>query len=183
MHRLALLPFPMTTPVAVLIAGPNGAGKTTFARQFLPVLHPGVPFLNADEIQRESAQLAAAAAAARELIIRLDAAERAGESFAVETTLASKSYATRVRHWSELGFTTVLHFIELASADVAVARVQARVSKGGHSIPEDDIRRRFDRGRRLFLELYKNLFDFSCHWFSDEDGLRLLSEYSRVQAL
>ena len=50
----------------------------------------------------------------------------------------------------ELGFRTVLHFIELPSADFAVARVRARVAAGGHDIPEDDVRRRFDRGRRLF---------------------------------
>jgi predicted ABC-type ATPase len=167
----------MTTPIAVLIAGPNGAGKTTFARQFIPLLHPGVPFLNADEIQRESPRFASTSAAARELIARLDAAEGAAESFAVETTLASKSYLPRLRRWSKLGFSTVLHFIELPSADFAVARVRARVIAGGHDIPEEDVRRRFDRGKALFLELYKDAFDVSYHWFSDDDGLRLLSKH------
>lgn len=167
----------MTQPIAVLIAGPNGAGKTTFARQFIPLLHPGVPFLNADEIQRESARLASNTAAARELIIRLDAAERAAASFAAETTLASRNYRSRVRRWSELGFTTVLHFIELPSADFAVARVRARVAAGGHDIPENDIRRRFERGRRFYDELYREAFDVSYHWFSDEDGLRLLDKH------
>jgi predicted ABC-type ATPase len=167
----------MPRPLAVLIAGPNGAGKTTFARQFIPLLHPGVPFLNADEIQRESQQFASATAAARELIARLNAAERTARSFAIETTLASMSYAARVRRWPDLGFRTVLHFIELSSADFAVARVRARVAAGGHDIPEAQIRRRFDRGLRLFLELYKDLFDVSYHWFSDDDGLRLLSKH------
>lgn len=167
----------MTTPLAVLIAGPNGAGKTTFARQFIPLLHPGVPFLNADEIQRESPELISPAAAARELLVRLDTAERAARSFAVETTLASRSYAPRLRRWSELGFKTVLHFIELPSADFAVARVRARVAAGGHNIPEDDVRRRFDRGVQLFRELYRDLFDVWYHWFSDDDGLRLHSRH------
>lgn len=166
----------MTKPTVVLIAGPNGAGKTTFARQFVPLLHPGVPFLNADEIQRESRQFATSTAAAREFLTRLDAAERAAGSFAVESTLASRSYLPRLRRWSQLGFTTVVHFIELPSADFAVARVRARVAAGGHHIPEEDVRRRFDRGRRLFLEVYKEAFDVSYHWFSDDDGLRLLSK-------
>jgi predicted ABC-type ATPase len=167
----------MTTPNAVLIAGPNGAGKTTFARQFIPLLHPGVAFLNADEIQREASLYATPAAAARELIARLDAAEAAATSFAVETTLASKSYLARLRRWSQLGFVTVIHFIELPSPDFAVARVRARVAAGGHEIPEEDVRRRFDRGLKLFLEVYKSAFDVSYHWFSDEDGLRLLSKH------
>ena len=167
----------MTSPIAVLIAGPNGAGKTTFARQFIPLLHPGVPFLNADEIQRESARLAFATSAARELIIRLNAAERSAASFAIETTLASRSYLSRTRRWRELGFATVLHFIEVRSADFAIARVRARVAAGGHHVPEHDIRRRFERGKGLFDELYSKSFDVVYHWFSDEDGLRLLSKH------
>lgn len=71
----------------------------------------------------------------------------------------------------------MLHFIELPSADFAVTRVRARVAAGGHDISEADIRRRFDRGKRLFLEIYSKSFDVSYHWFSDEDGLRLLSRY------
>jgi predicted ABC-type ATPase len=46
----------MTAPEAILIAGANGSGKTTFARQVLPLLHPAVPFLNADEIRREDSR-------------------------------------------------------------------------------------------------------------------------------
>jgi predicted ABC-type ATPase len=69
-----------------LIAGPNGAGKTTFAREMIPFLHPGVPFLNADEIQLESLAFRSHSAAAKELLCRLDLAERSTASFAVETT-------------------------------------------------------------------------------------------------
>jgi hypothetical protein len=82
----------MTKPIAVIVAGANGAGKTTFARQFVPALHPGVPFLNADEIQRQSSLFATPTAAARELLLRLESAESLFESFAVETTLASRTY-------------------------------------------------------------------------------------------
>lgn len=164
-------------PNAVLIAGPNGAGKTTFARELLPLLHPGVPFLNADEIQRQSAEFRTATSAAKELLRLLSIAERASDSFAVETTLASSSYLPKVRRWSAAGYRTVLHFIELPSADFAVARVRARALAGGHDIPETDIRRRFTRGRKLFLEVYKDVFDVWHHWLSDENGLRLLEQH------
>jgi len=166
----------MNRPVAVLIAGPNGAGKTTFARQIVPLLHPGVPFLNADEIQREDPRFATPSAAAREFLYRLDAAERSAHSFVIETTLSSRSFLPRFHRWAQLGFFTELHFIELPSADFAVQRVRERVAAGGHHIPETDIRRRFARGKQLLLEVYNLVPDASYHWFSDNDGLRLLSK-------
>jgi predicted ABC-type ATPase len=78
-------------PDAIVIAGANGAGKTTFPRQALPVLHPGVPFLNVDEIQSEDSAFAHPVAAGRELLRRLDEAEGRLSSFAAETTLSSTS--------------------------------------------------------------------------------------------
>ena len=83
-------------------------------------------------------------------------------------------YARRLRQWSLTGFHTILHFIELSSADYAVERVARRVAAGGHSIPEADIRRRFDRGLNLFETVYKSLPDRWYHWFSDDGGLRLV---------
>jgi predicted ABC-type ATPase len=61
---------------AILIAGVNGAGKTTFARQLMPLLYPGVPFLNADEISREDVRFRHPVAAGKELLHRLAALER-----------------------------------------------------------------------------------------------------------
>lgn len=172
----------MTPPVAVVIAGPNGAGKTTFARQFIPLLHPGAAFLNADEIQRESSVFASPNAAARQLLERLTGAEAARKSFALETTLASTSYLARLRRWHDLGYRSVLHFIELPSAEFAVARVRSRVASGGHGIPEEDVCRRFRRGLKLFHELYRDQFDVTFHWFSDEEGLRFLNEQNPIRS-
>ena len=160
-------------PEAVLIAGANGAGKTTFAREFLHVRYPGARFLNADEIQREGAALGHPVAAGRELIRRLEALVSQRLTFAVETTLSSRSYVAKLKAWSAAGYRTSLHFIELPSADYAVGRVATRVAAGGHAVPEADIRRRFARGVRLFPSVYKTLVHRWYHWFSDDRGLRL----------
>lgn len=165
----------MTAPKAILVGGANGAGKTTLARQYLPLLYPDIRFLNADEIQRETATPLSSVAAGKELLRRLRAAEASGASFAVETTLSSRMYLPHVRRWNTAGFETILHFIELPSADFAVERVRQRVQQGGHPIPEDAIRRRFVRGLELFSSEYRPLFDLWYHWASDEQGLRLRS--------
>ena len=167
-------------PEAILIAGANGSGKTTFARQFLPVLYPGIPFLNVDEIQREDTENDSAVAAGRILMRQLADLERQKQSFGIETTLSSRMYAKRIPLWKENQYWTILHFIEVPSDDYAVHRVALRVSAGGHSIPEADIRRRYLRGLTFFHEVYKPLVDQWYHWFSDDGGLRLVEHYRKT---
>jgi predicted ABC-type ATPase len=45
-------------------------------------------------------------------------------------------------------------YLWLPSPDLAVIRVSSRVQAGGHNVPEADIRRRYQRGRDNFLELF-----------------------------
>jgi predicted ABC-type ATPase len=130
-------------------------------------------FLNADEIQREHSAFMHPVAAGRELVRRLAELVNQRKTFAVETTLSSRSYADKLKAWTDVGYRTSLHFIELPSADYAVQRVATRVAAGGHAVPEADIRRRFDRGLLLFPAVYKSLVDRWYHWFSDARGLRL----------
>lgn len=80
-----------------------------------------------------------------------------GETFAFETTLSGRSYARQIPLWRERGFFVRLVFLALESPDSAVARVAMRVSQGGHDIPEETIRRRFDAGLRNFHLVYKTL--------------------------
>jgi predicted ABC-type ATPase len=166
-------------PEAIIVAGANGSGKTTFARQLLPLIHPGVPFLNADEIRLEGPQFHEPVSAGRELLRRLRAAELAGRPLAVETTLSSRTYLARVRRWKAAGYRTIVHFIEVPSADFAVARVADRVAAGGHDIPERDVRRRFERGLRLFLGVYRAEVPEWYHWHSDFTGLRLVASHDQ----
>lgn len=58
----------------------------------------------------------------------------------------------------------------LPTAEAALERVALRVSSGGHHIPEDVVRRRFERGLSNFFHLYQPLAD---RWlFSDNGGRR-----------
>lgn len=159
-------------PDAILIAGCNGAGKTTFARQFLPLAYSQALFLNTDEIQTESFQFQNAVASGRELLRRLSVCEESRSDFAIETTLSSEMYAKRIPIWKSYGYVVHLHFLELTSADLAVERVARRVALGGHPVPENDIRRRYERGIRLFHQVYKSLVNFWYHWKSTDQGVQ-----------
>ncbi len=144
-------------PRVLIIAGPNGAGKTTFAREFLPQEADCPVFVNADLIAAGVAPFAPEAAAihaGRLMLAELDRHFAAHISFAFETTLAGQRYLRRIDTWQSAGYRVKLIFLQLASAEEAVARVAQRVRQGGHDIPEPVIRRRFTAGLDHFKRLY-----------------------------
>lgn len=74
--------------------------------------------------------------------------------FAFETTLASRFYAGWLKELQTDGYRVSLIFLWLRDVEIAIQRVKARVRLGGHSIPEETIRRPFDRGLTNLFELY-----------------------------
>lgn len=146
----------------VIIAGPNGAGKTTFAREFLPN-EAGCPFfVNADLIAAGLSPFAPELAAIKAGRLMLEAiAEHVsrGDSFAFETTLSGLSYVRMIPRWKLAGYVVKLIFLSLPDAEMALARVAARVAQGGHNVPEAVVRRRFYAGMRNFQQLYRPLVD------------------------
>lgn len=75
-------------------------------------------------------------------------------SFAFETTLASRSFAPWLTRLRSRGYRVHIVFLWLPSSDVAVKRVADRVKMGGHGVPEETVRRRFDVGLSNFFSLY-----------------------------
>ena len=145
-----------------IVAGSNGAGKTTFAREYLTEYAQCREFLNADLVAAGLSPFnpnAAALAAGRVLLARMKQFIREGKSFGFETTLAGKTYSSLLREMKDRGYALHLFYLWLPSAELAIARVAARVARGGHSVPEAVIRRRFDAGRRNLIRFYLPLFD------------------------
>ncbi len=68
-----------------------------------------------------------------------------GRSFVVETTLAGKTFDQFILNARERGYQTTIVFVFLDSDELCVRRVARRVEKGGHFVPEVDVRRRFKR--------------------------------------
>jgi len=66
-------------------------------------------------------------------------------TFHQETTLTGHTIFNNISLSRELGYKIVLHYIGVASCDIAIARVQQRVLDGGHDIPTEDIIRRYQK--------------------------------------
>ena len=145
----------------VIIAGPNGAGKTTFAREFLPTDAALPNFVNADLIAAGLSPFApelAAFKAARIMLETIAEHVRRGESFSFETTLSGQIYAQMIPAWRSSGYLVKMIFLSLPSVEISLERVATRVKQGGHNVPEDVIRRRFEHGIKNF-DRYKMLVD------------------------
>lgn len=163
-------------PKAVILAGPNGAGKTTFFNGFARESDEVFEFLNADEIARRLPSALSASVrdigAGRLLLARLDEVVALRRNFVLETTLSSKLCAARIRGWRASGFHVGLIYLRIPSAEVSLRRVALRVSRGGHGVPEADIRRRFERSLLNLEMVYKRIVDEWQVWESSEDGFR-----------
>ena len=149
-------------PNLYIIGGPNGSGKTTVSLRLLPTFLECFEYVNADAIAAGMSQFnpeSVAILAGRLMIQRLRTLSDSGTDFALETTLAARNFARFLINCKNKGYTINLIYFWLQSPELAIERVQRRVESGGHYIPEDVIRRRYDRGRRNLTSLYLPLCD------------------------
>jgi predicted ABC-type ATPase len=161
-----------TTPSIVVLSGPNGAGKSTLAPVLLRETLTVLDYINADTIAQGLSAFAPerqAFSAGRIMLRRLHGLAERRQSFAFESTLATRSYAPWLGRLVETGYEVSIVFLWLQAEDLAVARVGERVRTGGHDVPEDVIRRRYRRGIYNFRHSYSPL---ARHWsVFDNSGL------------
>jgi predicted ABC-type ATPase len=112
--------------------------------------------------------------AGRIVLARLRDLAKRRKSFAFETTLASRFYAPWVKRLRESGYKFHLVFLWLSSVELAIERVDERVRSGGHSIPDEIIRRRYGRGITNFFNLYEPLADTWAAYDNSGPGTPLL---------
>ena len=145
-----------------IIAGCNGAGKTTASFTILPQILDCEEYVNADEIAAGLSPFnpeGVAIQAGRLMIDRIIYLLKEGETFAFETTLATRSYLKLIRQAQKRGYFVTLLFLTLSTPEQAVARVAKRVEMGGHDIPTDIIYRRYEAGLSNLFQLYMPVVD------------------------
>lgn len=167
-------------PQVVVIGGPNGAGKTTIASEMIQRDFGIRHFVNADIIARGLSMFdpdSVALLAGQVMLERLIqlAAERS--DFAFETTLASRTFAPRLRSLIEDGYEFHLVVVWVPSPEDSIDRVAERASHGGHFVPDETVRRRYAACFRNFFSLYQPI---ASTWQlidnSDSSGVRTIAK-------
>ena len=159
-----------------IIAGCNGAGKTTASFTILPEVLDCKEFINADEIAKGLSPFqpeSVAMQAGRIMLARMDELLQKGETFAFETTLATKSYKQKIEWAQANGYEVTLLFFWLDSPNMAKKRVAQRVAEGGHSIPSQTIERRYHNGISNLFAIYIDMVDI-CYIFDNSEGRKEL---------
>ncbi|MBD5234622.1 MAG: AAA family ATPase [Bacteroidales bacterium] len=172
----------MDKPILYIIAGCNGAGKTTASYSVLPDLLYCKEFVNADEIAKGLSPFnpeSVAIEAGKLMIQRINFLLSQHKTFAIETTLATRSYANLVIEAHRQGYQVVLLFFWLSSPEMAIERVRKRVSEGGHNIPTETIIRRYWLGLQNFFNIFVPIVD-SWMFFENINQTILLADDKSV---
>ena len=131
----------------IVFAGPNGSGKSTITQ----MAKVRGEYINADDIKRTTlcTELEAAVKAEelREYMIQ------SKKDFTFETVLSTERNLILLQRAKEQGYFVRGIYVLTANVDINVARVQAREALGGHGVPEEKIRSRYDKALALIPRL------------------------------
>jgi predicted ABC-type ATPase len=156
-----------------VLAGTNGAGKSSIAGAAIRErgadffdpdaatrrIHAANPGISGDEAN-SSAWLEGRRLLERAIAERLD--------YAFETTLGGNTITSLLERALAEGIEVFVWYAGLARPELHVARVAARVRKGGHAVPEARIRERYDRGRLNLVRLLPKLTELRLFDNSEE---------------
>ena len=162
---------------AIIFAGVNGAGKSTFYNmsQDIPDFKETIR-INTDEIVREIGDWRndADQMKAGKIGIKLrNEAIRQGKSFNEETTLCGKTIIKLFEKLKENGYKIDLYYVGLKNSDIALERKKNRVANGGHNIPVEKVRKRYEESKNN-LEKIIPLCD-SVSVFDNSESFRRLA--------
>ena len=134
-------------PEVMVFAGPNGSGKTTITKMAKTVGE----YVNADDIKRTT------------LCTDLEAAVKAEElrekmifekkDFTFETVLSTDRNLLLLKRAKQQGYFVRGIYVLTSDVEINIARVRVREALGGHGVPEEKIRQRYERALKLIPQL------------------------------
>jgi predicted ABC-type ATPase len=178
--------MPQANHKLYMIGGPNGAGKTTAAMNIMPELIDCYEYVNADAIAAALSPFRpneVTIDAGRLMLSRIRELAEKKQDFAFETTMASRSFVPFLNKCKNAGYRIHLVYIWLHSPDLSIARVAQRVESGGHFVPDDIVRMRYDRGLKNFFKLYMPIADTWAFYDNSYAEIQLVAQKSSNESV
>jgi predicted ABC-type ATPase len=144
-----------------IIAGPNGSGKSTFAQEFIK--EKNLTFVNADiiaqELEPNHLTPRVMYEAGRIFFQRIDQLVKEKSPFVIETTLSGKYTTKLIDRLKRENYRVQMVYVFVETPLLSIERIKIRVLKGGHPVPDVDVKRRFIRSKMNFWNLYRTMVD------------------------
>jgi predicted ABC-type ATPase len=167
----------MKLKTLTVIAGANGSGKTTFALEYIKIKQ--IKFINADEIAKAldpNDITAKKISAGKEFFARFSEYITDEKSFALESTLSGRYLEKLLRLAKQNGYSITIVYLFVESPQVSIDRIKIRVLNGGHFVPDEDVKRRFYRSKKLFWQKYRLLADGWFVYYNTDDTFEKIAE-------
>lgn len=162
-----------------IIGGVNGVGKSSFSgvlrRHRLDMGKIIDPYCIAAKEHCDKLK------AGRLAIQEVNRAMQNGWNFTQETTLSGRRTLQTILDARQRDYQIRLYYIGVNSAEESLIRIANRVRKGGHDIPENDVRRRYEK---RFTDLHKILpYCDEAHFFDNENGFTEVAVYQNGELI
>lgn len=165
--------------IYTLIAGINGTGKSSLAGVLSADRDDLGIIIDPDEIAKDNA--CGPIEAGKIAIHRMRDFLQQGISFTQETTLSGHRVLRTIQEAKNSDYSIRIFYVGLNTLDESLQRIKSRVKKGGHDIPESDVRRRF---QSRFSDLLSVLpFCDEGTFFDNENGFVEVARYKNGRIL
>ena len=141
------MPTEEKKPEIIVFAGPNGSGKSTITKLARII----DPYINADDIKRTTHCSDMDAAIKAEELREASLSEQS--DFTFETVLSTERNLNLLKRAREQGYFIRCIYVLTVNPEINEIRVLARESHGGHGVPPEKIRLRYDKCLKLLSEL------------------------------
>lgn len=155
-----------------IIGGVNGCGKSSLTGALKAERSDLGLIIDVDKL---AAQLGSPVEGGKAAVRKIDECLEKGISFTQETTLSGARTERTIRRAKERGYTIRLYYIGLDTMEESLGRIANRVAKGGHDIPKEDVKRRF---QSRFADVLRVLpYCDEARFFDNDNGFVEVAEY------
>ena len=167
----------ISVKIYTIIGGVNGVGKSSLTGVLVRKTDDLGVIIDTDKLNAEFG--GDRIKGGKKAIKLIDECFERGLSFTQETTLSGVRTLKSIKRAIELDYHVRLYYVGVGTEEESLLRISNRVRKGGHDIPAEDVKRRFEK---RFDDLISVLpYCSEAEFWDNENGFVKVGEYKNGQ--